>query len=94
MEGDAGQVQVDEEGDLGDNRWCFACACRGCANPLGDTDTACDVNAMCMSHALMMLLVSPVLAPHLSRSPNPIERFMHSTLRGSLAAFGLSTKME
>ena len=57
-------------------------------------NSACDVNAMCMSHALMMVLVSPVFAPHLSRSLNRVERFVHSTLRGSLAAFGLSTKME
>ena len=28
VEGDARQVEVGEEGELGDNQWCFACASR------------------------------------------------------------------
>ena len=51
VEGDAGRVQVDEEGDSGDNRWCFACACQGCANPLGDTDTPQCMRCICYVHA-------------------------------------------
>ena len=56
-------------------------------------NSACDVTAMCMSRALMMVLASLVLGPHLSRSQNPVESSVHSTLRGSLAALGLNTKM-
>ena len=39
VKGDAACVEVGGEGELGDNRWCFACACRGCAKPLRDTNT-------------------------------------------------------
>ena len=55
--------------------------------------SACDENAMCMSRALMMVHVSIVLGPVMSLHPL-VQRFVHSTLHGSLAALGLSTNME
>ena len=61
---------------------------RMCIQETLTLNSASDVNAMCMSRALMMVHVSLVLAPHLSMSPHPVERFVHSTLRGSLAALG------
>ena len=67
----------------------------GCVPSLQETLTvnnARNVNAVCGLSALMMVLVSLGLAPHLNMFPNPVERFMHSTLCGSLASLSLSMK--
>ena len=58
----------------------------------------CDVNATCMSRALMMRHVCLVLALHLNMPPSyrggHVESFVHSTFRGSLATLGVGMKME
>ena len=51
VKGNTGRVEVDEEGESGDHRWCFTCACRGCAKPLGDTDTQQCMRCKCYVHA-------------------------------------------
>ena len=50
VEGDTGRVEVGEEGESGDNQWCFACACRVCAKPLGDTNTQQCMRCKCYVH--------------------------------------------
>ena len=58
-------VTVGGEG----HRWCFACACRGCAKPLGNTDTQqckqckCYVHVECALDGLCLQCAPPTCPP-------------------------------
>ena len=83
VEGNTRRVEVDEEGESGDYQWCFACACQGCAKPLGDTDTQqcmrckCYVHVTCINDGACLSCVEP--APEQGPEPRRELRAFHTS---------------
>ena len=83
VEGDAGRVEVGEEGEEGDNQWCFACACRGGAKSLGDTNTQhctrckCYLHVMCINDGVCLSCARP--APEQVPEPRREVRAFHTS---------------
>ena len=67
----------------GDHRWCFTCACWGCAKPLGDTDTQecmrckCYVHATCINDGACLSCARP--APEEVADPRSEQRPFHAS---------------
>ena len=66
----------------GGHRWCFACACRGCEKPLGNTDTQqckqckCYVHVECTLHGTCLQCAQPICP----RCPPPTKaRTFHTS---------------
>ena len=82
MEGEAGRAADGEEGSSVENRWCFACACRGCAKPAGDANTQecmrckCHVHATCIKYGVCLLCASPA---HETTLPRAEARAFHTS---------------
>ena len=70
------------EGEANSDRWCFACACKGCAKPLGDSDTQqckqckCYVNVGCVRNGSCLQCAKPICPPC---PPAPKVRAFHSS---------------